>query len=95
VTLTLNLTWTFLLQDHVNWYCWTHNLYHYPNITNRTQMPYKLNSLGGSDDPDVPLKGQELGEVTFFRWVTTIFLVQAFLFKVSGCWWWWWWWWWW
>ena len=46
-------------------------------------MPYTLNQLGAADDPTVLKNSEELGQVTFFRWVTIIFIVQAFLFKVS------------
>jgi hypothetical protein len=67
-------------QDHVNQYCWTHTLYHYPNLTDRSVMPYALNAIGGMAKPDAGEK--DMRTVTFFRWVTIYFVVQAFLFKV-------------
>ncbi|XP_070205817.1 innexin unc-9-like isoform X2 [Littorina saxatilis] len=71
-------------QDHVNSYCWTHSLYHYPDKTNRSVMPYGLNELGAAQDPTVHLGDEEVGQITFYRWVTIIFLLQAFCFKLPN-----------
>ncbi|KAK7094124.1 innexin unc-9-like [Littorina saxatilis] len=71
-------------QDHVNSYCWTHSMFQYPNRTDRSLMPYSLNNLGGPIDPTVHVRSEQLGEITFFRWVTIIFLVQAFCFKLPN-----------
>ena len=72
-----------LFQAHVNQYCWTHSLYHYPNYTDRTVMPYNLNNLGAPEDENIVYEGADSAKVGYFRFVTIIFLVQAFMFKVK------------
>ncbi|XP_076435006.1 innexin unc-9-like [Babylonia areolata] len=75
-------------QDHVNKYCWAHSLYHYPNSSDWSIMPYELNDKGYAKDPSVLDKPEEeLGQITFFRWVTIIFIVQALLFKLPNVFW--------
>ncbi|XP_076452653.1 innexin unc-9-like [Babylonia areolata] len=71
-------------QEHVNTYCWTHPLYHYPQESNPSIMPYRLNSLGVAENMSEAQGIDDSGKVTFFRWVTIIFLIQAFLFKVPN-----------
>lgn len=71
-----------LFQQHVNSFCWTHSLYQYPNQSNLNITPYELNSLGGAK-PDSVVREEDFGKITFYRWVTVVFLLQAFLFKVK------------
>ncbi|XP_025089060.1 innexin unc-9-like isoform X3 [Pomacea canaliculata] len=67
-------------QQHVNSFCWTHSLYQYPNQSNLNITPYELNSLGGAK-PDSVVREEDFDKITFYRWVTVVFLLQAFLFK--------------
>ena len=70
-------------QSHVNSYCWTHALYRYPDDLNHSIVPYQLNSLGAAIDVNEKDSSfKELGSMTYFRSVTLIFVMQAFLFKV-------------
>lgn len=70
-------------QVHVNTYCWSHSMYRYPNRTARSIMPYHLTS-DGAKDLTKTIDEQNLKEITFYRWVTVIFLTQAFLFKIPN-----------
>ncbi|XP_059178575.1 innexin unc-9-like isoform X2 [Physella acuta] len=69
-------------QDHVNTYCWTHKLYRYPDKDNMSKVPYDLDPLhGGPLNATLVKESNDLGEINFYRWITVIFLVQAFMFK--------------
>ncbi|KAL8591961.1 hypothetical protein ACOMHN_020439 [Nucella lapillus] len=75
-------------QEHMNKYCWAHTLYHYPNASNWSLMPYELDDAGYPVDRNILDKSdKELGEITFFRWVTIIFVVQALSFKLPNVFW--------
>ncbi|KAK7499059.1 hypothetical protein BaRGS_00009606 [Batillaria attramentaria] len=70
-------------QAHVNTYCWSHSMYQYPNKTDRDTMPYLLTTSGAAD-PNRDLENENLKEITYYRWVTVVFLAQAFLFKLPN-----------
>ncbi|XP_025113344.1 innexin unc-9-like isoform X2 [Pomacea canaliculata] len=63
--------------QHVNSYCWTQYLYQYPNESNLNITACQLDALGA---PEHDTK-TGVGKITFFRWVTMLFLMQAFSFK--------------
>lgn len=69
-------------QEHANTYCWTHKLYRYPNPDNLSEVPYLISpEHGGPMNSTVTEKGN-VGEINFYRWITVIFLCQAFMFKL-------------
>ncbi|XP_005100632.1 innexin unc-9 isoform X2 [Aplysia californica] len=71
-------------QDHANAYCWTHKLYKYPNEHNLSQVPYQLAPHGGPSNLTALQNNEDLGEINFYRWITIVFIFQAFLFKLPN-----------
>ncbi|CAG5130088.1 unnamed protein product [Candidula unifasciata] len=68
-------------QEHVNTYCWTHKLYRYPNPDNLSEVPYTLSPEHGGPSNSTILD-HDTGEINFYRWITVVFLCQAFMFKL-------------
>ncbi|BFZ18561.1 hypothetical protein BsWGS_21600 [Bradybaena similaris] len=71
-------------QDHVNSYCWTHKLYRYPNKFDRSEVPYEISPIHGGPENSTLLETEDLGEINFYRWITVIFICQAFMFKLPN-----------
>ncbi|BFZ18562.1 hypothetical protein BsWGS_21601 [Bradybaena similaris] len=71
-------------QDHANTYCWTHKLYRYPNKHNRSEVPYEISPIHGGPENSTLLETEDLGEINFYRWITVIFICQAFMFKLPN-----------
>nr|BCO10881.1 Limax innexin 11 isoform 2 [Ambigolimax valentianus] len=70
--------------DHANTYCWTHKLYRYPNPNNLSEVPYEISPVHGGPANETILETQYLGEINFYRWITVIFICQAFMFKLPN-----------
>ncbi|CAG5122626.1 unnamed protein product [Candidula unifasciata] len=71
-------------QEHVNSYCWTHKLYRYPNKFDWNEVPYEISTEHGGPANSTLLDTEDLGEINFYRWITVIFICQAFMFKLPN-----------